>query len=210
MCPWTERHTKPTSSGFTISRKYSHASAISRGFAAPAPRSFCRSMRRDLWAEDSELTGVARIAVQRWCPRWRTTSKPWVAGFWRDASSQVQRVPQEAAVRSSMNVLLPSLGARGRSSGGNSPSALGLVGRSSASYVVWNSKLTHPWHTRVRFLFQQSPLAASFLHLWPEWTVARTTTLRRSVKRFGRWTLMFRCSECKTWNSGLRRSEERR
>src|SRR6266850_3206452 len=195
MYPWTERPIKPRSSGFTISRKSSHASAISREFAAPALRSFCHSMRRALWAEDSELTGVARIAVQRWCPRWRTTSKPWVAGFWRDASSQVQRLPQEAALLSSMNVLLPSLGARGRSSGGNSPSALGLGGRSLVSYGVWNSKLTHPWHTRIRFLFQQSPLAASFLHLWPEWMVARTTTLPRPVKRFGRWTLMFRCSE---------------
>src|SRR4029434_10513468 len=195
MCPWTERHTKPTSSGFTISRKYSHAYAISREFAAPAPRSFCRSMRQALWAEDSELTGVARIAVQRWCPRWRTTSKPWVAGFWRGASSQAQRSPQEAALRSSMNVLPPSLVGRGRSSGGNSPSVLGLGGRSLASYAVWNSKLTHPWLNRTRFLFQQSPLAASFLRLWPEWTVERKTTIPRSVKRFGRWTLMFRCSE---------------
>src|SRR4030095_2451758 len=177
MCPWKERHAKPTSSGFTISRKYSHASAISRRFAARAPRSFCRSMRRVLWAEDSELTGVAQVAVQRWYPRWRTTSKPWVAGFWRGASSQAQRSPQEAAWRSSMNVLPPSLGVRGRSSGGNSPSALELDGRSLASYAVWNSKLTHPWLIRTRFLFQQSPLAASFLRLWPEWTVARTITL---------------------------------
>src|SRR3989442_841865 len=196
MCPSTERHAKPTSSGFTISRKSSHASAISREFAAPAPRSFCHSMRRALWAEDSELTGVARIAVQRWCPRWRTTSKPWVAGFWRDVSSQVQRLPQGVALLSSMNVLPRSLEARGRSSGGNSPSAVGLLrGRSLASYAVWNSKLTHPWLIRIRFLFQQSPLVDPFLRLWPEWTVARTTTLPRSVKRFDRWTRMFLCSE---------------
>src|SRR4030095_1207811 len=168
MCHWTDRHAKPTSSGFTIARKYSHASAISRRFAARAPRSFCRSMRRVLWAEDSELTGVAQVAVQRWYPRWRTTSKRWVAGFWRGASSQAQRSPQEAALRSSMNVLLPSLEARGKSSAGNSPSAGGLGGRSLASYAVWNSKLTHPWLIRIRFLFQQSPLAASSLHLWPE------------------------------------------
>src|ERR1043165_1086546 len=110
MCPWTERHTKQTSSGFNISRKYSRAYEISREFAAPAPRNFCRCMRQALWAEDSELTGVVRVAVQRWCQRYRTTSKPWVAGFLRVVSSPVQRLPKEAALRLSMNVLPPGLG----------------------------------------------------------------------------------------------------
>src|ERR1044072_7917357 len=183
MCPLTERHTKPTSSDFNISRKYSHAYAISREFAAPVPRSFCRSMRQALWAEDLDLTGVVRTAVQRWCPLCRTTSKLWVAGFWRDGSSRAQRSPREAALLSSMNVLPPSLAARGRFSARNSPSALGMGGRSLASYAVWNSKLTHPWLIRIRFLFQQSPLVASFLRLWPEWTVARKTNSPPSAKR---------------------------
>jgi putative ABC transport system permease protein len=47
----------------------------------------------------------------------------------RGASSPAQKSPQEAALRSSMNVLPPSLEARGRSSAGNSPSAVGLGGR---------------------------------------------------------------------------------
>src|ERR1051325_6085131 len=195
MCPLTERNTKPTSSDFTISRKYWRGCAIFREFAAPAPQSFCRSTRQALWAEDSELTGVVRIAVQRWCRRYRTISKLWAPGFWRVASSRAQRSLREAALRSSMNVLPPSLGARGRSSAGNLPSAQGLDGRSLASYAVWNSKLTQPWLIRIRFLFPPSPLAGFFLRLSPEWTVARTNTLPRFVKRFDPSTLMFRCSE---------------
>src|SRR5215510_5276709 len=168
MCLWTERHTRPTSSGVTISRKCSHASAIFQGLAAPAPRSFCHYMRRALGADHSELTGVALIAVQRCYPRWGTTSKPWVAGFWRGASTQTQRLPQEVALRSSMNVLPPRLVGRGRSSGGNSPPALGTRGRSLVSYGAWNSKLTHPGQPRIRFMLPQSLLAASFLRLWPK------------------------------------------